>query len=371
MSTSLPNLSDAQRIEWLRLIRSENVGPQTFYTLLNHYGSARAALEAIPELSAKGGLRREIKIASKAEAEREIERSARLGVRFIALGESDYPALLKEINAPPPLLAVRGQARVFEKPIIGIVGSRNASSVALKIAGTYAKDLGLNGFAIASGLARGVDAAAHIASLHTGTIGALAGGHAKPYPSEHIKLIDEICEQGAVISEMPLEWEPRARDFPRRNRLISGVSRGVLVIEAAERSGSLITARLANEEGREVFAIPGSPLDPRAAGTNRLIKQGATLVMGLDDILENITHTPTKPKSFAEPYQDLLDFDETNPQRDALREKLFNTLSSTPFESDEIIEQLKIAPSLARGLVLELLLAGRIEQNGSKLSITV
>ena len=275
-------LTEGQRLDWLRLIRSDNIGPRTFRTLLNRYGGAGAALAALPDVA--GSLARPIRIFGRDEAERELELSAALGVRLIGMGEPDYPAALREIDSSPPLLAVRGKAAVLAQPTVAIVGSRNASASGLAFAERLARGLAQGGHVIASGLARGIDARAHRSTLRTGTIAVLAGGHARIYPSEHEVLVEEILENGAVISEMPLNWEPRGRDFPRRNRLVSGLSLGVIIIEAARSSGSLITAKFAAEQGREVFAVPGSPLDPRAEGTNDLLRQGANICASVEDV---------------------------------------------------------------------------------------
>lgn len=282
-------LTDAMRLDWLRLIRSENIGPRTFKTLINHYGGAGAALEALPGLvRSKQG--RDIRICSRADAEREWEQATRMGVRFVAIGEADYPVPLRNIADPPPLLSVRGDVSMLSRHCIAIVGSRNASIAGIKMTERLAIGLGQAGIIVVSGLARGIDVAAHKASLKSGTIAVLAGGHAKLYPADHAPLLDQIlAEGGAALSEMPLAWEPRARDFPRRNRLVSGLALGVVVVEAAKRSGSLITARFAGEQGRELFAVPGSPMDPRAEGTNDLIRDGATLTGSVDHILSVIT----------------------------------------------------------------------------------
>src|SRR6185437_542995 len=271
-------LSEEQRLDWLRLIRSDNIGPRTFRDLVNRYGGARAALTALPGLARRGGAARPGRIYSLDEARTELKAIRARGIEFVALGETGYPARLAMIDDAPPLLAVRGKSSILEQPLVAIVGSRNASAAGAKFAQTLTSDLGAAGFGIVSGLARGIDAAAHRASISTGTVAVLAGGHERIYPPEHVALVDEIVVEGAAISEMPLAWEPRARDFPRRNRLISGLAAGVVIVEAARRSGSLITARMAGEQGREVFAVPGSPLDPRAEGTNGLIKQGAIMV---------------------------------------------------------------------------------------------
>ena len=253
--------------------------------LLRQYGDARSAIEALPELSRRGGASRAIRIYPRADAEREMAAARKLSVELVGIREEAYPQRLAEIDDAPPLLAVRGNIAALTRPMIAIVGSRNASAAGLKFAERIAHELGEAGFVIASGLARGIDAAAHRASLATGTVAVLAGGHDHIYPEQHVDLLDAILPGGAAISEMPFGWEPRAQDFPRRNRLISGLSLGVVIVEAAKRSGSLITARLALEQGREVFAVPGSPIDPRAEGTNGLLKQGATLVTEAADVL--------------------------------------------------------------------------------------
>jgi DNA processing protein len=278
-------LTDEDRLDWLRLIRSENVGPRTFRALLNQFGSAQAALAALPNLARRGGASGPASICARADAERELKAARSAGVSFVAQGEPGYPWRLGMIDDPPPLIAVRGHLAVLERPMIAVVGARNASAAGIKLAGRLARELGEAGLAVVSGLARGIDAAAHRASLATGTIAVLAGGHNCIYPPENVELAGAILAQGAALSEMPLDQEPRAHDFPRRNRLISGLAVGVVVIEAARRSGSLITTRLALEQGREVFAVPGSPLDPRAEGCNSLLKQGATMVTEVEDVI--------------------------------------------------------------------------------------
>ena len=277
-------LTDEQRLDWLRLIRSQNVGPRTFRALINHFGGARAALDALPSLARRGGGAAP-QICSREAAEQEIEAAQELGVTLIAIGEAGYPERLQMIDDAPPLLAVRGHLPALAMPAVAVVGSRNASAAGMKLTQIFARGLSEAGFVVVSGLARGIDAAAHRASLAKGTIAVLAGGQDQIYPPEHGDLLEEILPAGVAVTEMPLGWEPRARDFPRRNRLISGLALGVVIVEAAKRSGSLITARLALEQGREVFAVPGSPLDPRAEGTNSLIKQGATPVTETADIV--------------------------------------------------------------------------------------
>jgi DNA processing protein len=277
-------LSDTQRLDWLRLIRSENVGPRTFRTLVNRYGGAGPALEALPHLAKQRG--RTIRIAAREDCEREMEAIQKFGARLLCLGEDDYPKSLRAIDAPPPVLCVLGNVALFARPAVSIVGSRNASAAGLAFTERVAAELGAQDVVIVSGLARGIDARAHRTSLNTGTVAVLAGGLDRIYPSEHEDLARAISERGCLVSEMPLGWEPRGRDFPRRNRLVSGLALGTLVVEAARRSGSLITARFAGEQGREVFAVPGSPLDPRAEGTNDLLREGAIICTSSSDILE-------------------------------------------------------------------------------------
>jgi DNA processing protein len=359
-------LTEDQRIDWLRLIRAENVGPRTFRILVNQFGGAGPAVRLLPELARRGG-RSIVKIPGRDEAEAELIEAARLGVRYVALGEAGYPKLLREIDDPPPLLAIRGNSEVFDKPMIAMVGARNASVAGTRYAAQLAREFGEAGFAIVSGLARGIDSAAHRASLATGTIAVLAGGHAKPYPAENERLLESIVEHGAAISEMPHRWEPRARDFPRRNRLVSGLAAGVVVVEAAERSGSLITARLAGEQGREVFAVPGSPADPRAGGTNRLIKQGATLVTSAADVIESLKPMLglTQPIVVREP--DIVIPPQTSEGADELRERVAGLLSSTPVALDDLVREAQAKAGDIQIALLELELAGRIERHGGGL----
>ena len=355
------HLTDAQRIDWLRLIRSDNIGPRTFRSLLNHCGSARTALERLPELARRGGAARPGRICSEDDAAAELAASKRLGVALLAPGENGYPPRLAMLDDAPPLLGVRGACEALMRPVIAIVGSRNASGAGLKFAGTLARDLGDAGFVIASGLARGIDQAAHRASLASGTVAVLAGGHDKVYPPEHEDLLAEILASGgAAISEMPLGHTPRARDFPRRNRLISGTAIGVVVVEAAFRSGSLITARIAAEQGREVFAVPGSPLDPRAAGTNDLIKQGATLTTEASDVINAVEPIMGRPVGLREP-----DDEPLAPEPAAGdRARIVDLLGPTPILLDDLIRMAGTSPAIVRTVLLELELAGRLERHG-------
>jgi len=280
------------------------------------------------------------------------------------LGEPEYPRALARIDDAPPLIAVHGNATLLDRPMVAIVGSRNASAAGAKMAGRLARDLGQAGFAIVSGLARGIDAAAHRASLPSGTIAVLAGGLDCIYPPEHADLLESILVDGVALSEMPLGWEPRARDFPRRNRLISGLALGLVVVEAARRSGSLITVRFALEQGREVFAVPGSPLDPRAEGTNGLLKQGATLVTEASDViavLEPILGRKIEPPAPAEeapppPQPEVL------PDTEA-RARVVALLGPTPVALDDLVRLAETPPATVRTVLLELELAGRVERH--------
>jgi DNA processing protein len=364
IKTSTTHLTDAQRIDWLRLIRSDRVGPHTFRSLVNHFGSAHAALERLPELARRGGAARPGRICSEADARAELEASKRTGVRLLAPGEAGYPPRLAVLDDAPPLLGVRGANEVLMRPVIAIVGSRNASGAGLKFAGSLARDLSDAGFVIASGLARGIDQAAHRSSLRGGTVAVLAGGHDRIYPPEHEELLAEMIEAGgAAISEMPLGHVPRARDFPRRNRLISGAALGVVVVEAAHRSGSLITARIAAEQGREVFAVPGSPLDPRAAGTNDLIKQGATLTTEAADVINAVEPIMGRPIELSEADREPLDFEPDASDR----ARIVDLLGPSPIGLDDLIRMAGTSPAIVRTVLLELELAGRLERHGGGL----
>jgi DNA processing protein len=383
-------LTDEQRLDWLRLIRSENVGPRTFRALVNQYGGAAAALEALPDLARRGG-RLLLKVTSRAEAEKEMAAAARLGVRFIAMGEPDYPKTLQAIDTAPPLIALRGSGDVLAKPCVAIVGSRNASASGLTFAERLSRQLGDAGYVVVSGLARGIDTKAHKATLETGTVAVLAGGHDRIYPSQNEPLLQAIVEQGgAVISEMPMGWEPRGRDFPRRNRIVSGLSYGVVVVEAARRSGSLITARFALEQGREVFAVPGSPLDPRAEGTNDLIREGATLCAGIEHVtavLEPlIASGPRLDRSAEEPHHalgseelwDELDLPDiarapvtpvmpdlgAGEDRDDAEASLITLLGPSPIAIDDLVRQSGLPIRTVQMGLLELEIAGRLERHG-------
>ncbi len=360
-------LSDQQRLSWLRLIRSDNIGPITFRELINQFGTADTAIEALPELLSRGRSRKKIVIASVENTERELDVAQRNGACFVAMGEPEYPAALKMSDAPPPMIAVQGSLDCLTRHSVSIVGSRNSSLSGAKITRKITQDLASAGYVISSGLARGIDTEAHKAALSSGTIAVFAGGLDVIYPPENVSLCREIIEQeGALISEMPFGWQPRAKDFPRRNRIVAGLSLGLVVIEAAKRSGSLISARLANEMGRLVFAVPGSPLDPRCAGTNGLLKDGAILTTGADDVLDALTPLTRStleqaPYSLEERDKDKTPLDA--PADDGERARIISALGPTPCEIDEIIRFTGIAAPIVQLVLLELDLAGQLERH--------
>src|SRR5260370_1077431 len=355
---SATRLTDAERLNRLRLIRSDNVGPRTFRSLLQHFGDARTALERLPDLARRGGAARPGRICSEDSARAELDAAGKIGVSVVAPDEAGYPPRLATLDDAPPLLGIRGAPDVLMRPMIAIVGSRNASGAGLKFAGTIARDLGDAGFVVISGLARGIDQSAHRATIEGGTVAVLAGGHDRIYPPEHEDLLASLLERGAAISEMPLGHVPRARDFPRRNRLISGAALGVVIVEAAHRSGSLITARMAAEQGREVFAVPGSPLDPRAAGTNDLIKQSATLTTEASDVINAVAPIMERPivLGASEPDGEPFDFDAGANER----ARIVNLLGPSPISLDDLIRLSGASPA-------ELELAGRLERHGGGL----
>jgi DNA processing protein len=366
-----PTLGDRERIDRLRLIRSENVGPITFRRLIARFGSAAAAIEALPRLARRGGTRAAPRICTAAEAEAEIAALGACGARLVAIDEADYPPLLAYIDDAPPLIAMLGCASILQRPSVAIVGARNASLNGRRMAADLARDLGAAGYSVVSGLAHGIDAAAHAAALASGTVAVVAGGIDVVYPQDHQDLYSAIAERGLILAEMPPGLRPQAGHFPRRNRLISGTCRGVVVVEASLRSGSLITARLALEQGREVLAVPGSPLDPRARGANDLIRQGATLVEGAADVLNALSRlsprpvaAPVVPVAEVDP-DDADDGDELDAgpaaEPDA-GERIAAALSAAPVTVDELIRSCQLSPPLVNTILLEWELAGRIER---------
>lgn len=374
---------DGERLAWLRLIRSERVGPITFFQLLERFGNARAALDALPELARRGGAAQPPRIATEEQARNEIERTEHAGGRLVLRCDSDYPVLLGEIADPPPVIAViggmggglDGGLDIVSKPAVAVVGARNASANGARFTRQLAADLGQADLTVVSGLARGIDTAAHEGSLATGTVAVLGGGVDVVYPPENRALYDRIAERGAIIAEPPAGTEPRARHFPRRNRIIAGLAYATVVTEAARRSGSLITARMALEQGREVFAVPGFPGDPRAQGPNQLIKQGAQLCEGAHDIVTALTPQVGQPirrpdladswaDSRAEPPAES-DPGEAAEARRIIAEKL----SPAPVDLDELLRQTQLTPATLLTILLEMELAGRLTRHpGNRVS---
>lgn len=364
-------LDDEARLACLRLIRSENVGPVTFRELVNHYGGAVAALDALPDLSRRGGRRRAIRICPKSVAEAELDSAARVGATPLFTIEPGYPPLLAHVEVPPPLVYVRGSIQLLSKPVVAIVGSRDCSAAGQKLARMLAQDLGAAGFVIASGLARGIDGAAHAAALSTGTIAVLAGGIDVVYPPEHAELQDRIGASGCLLTEQPPGFRPTAKDFPRRNRIISGISHGVIVVEAARRSGTLVTARMAAEQGREVFAVPGHPLDPRAEGTNALLKEGATLVTSAADVLTGLDGVMgVRRTEFREPEANTPAPPPIRPPpllSDTERTQILQALGPAPIDIDTLQRATGLPARTVSVILMELDLAGRIERHGGQL----
>ncbi len=366
-------LSHAERVDWLRLYRSENVGPATFFRLIERFGSAGRALDALPALARRGGGRRGFVVATRSSAEAELEALSRLGGRMIASIEPEFPTPLKALDTTP-LLNTLGDASLLRRDGVGVVGARNASAAGRRMARLLAAELGAGGLVVTSGLARGVDAAAHLGALDSGTVAVLAGGVDVVYPSENRALYEQIRATGCIVSEMAHGMVPQATHFPRRNRLIAGLSLGVVVVEAAARSGSLITARLALDQGREVFAVPGSPFDARSEGPNMLIKQGATLITSAADVIDALggmrgfSAPPPPPAAPAPPPPD------ATPPADrevaAARRGIVESLAAAPVAVDELLRQCQLSPAVVSMVLLELELAGRLERHpGNRVSL--
>ncbi|MDX2257598.1 MAG: DNA-processing protein DprA [Hyphomicrobiaceae bacterium] len=394
-----------ERIACLRLIRSDGIGPLTFRQVINRFGGAEAAVEELPGYLARScRATRQIAIAAADVAERELEAAAKVGARAVFTIEPGYPPRLAMLDAPPPLIYVLGRDDLLARPSLAIVGARDASAAGSKLARLFAAGLGEAGLAIVSGLARGIDASAHEASLSTGTIAVVAGGVDVVYPPEHAKLHRRLAEEGAIVSEMPCGFVPRGRDFPRRNRLISGIALGVLIVEAARRSGSLVTARHAGEQGREVFAVPGHPLDPRAEGTNHLLKSGATLVTEAADIIaalrplsgcgeeafgepwrsNPVAHavtdgamqaarravtaaTPQPSMAAAREARDARDIQLAQDVSEADRARVLSALGAAPVDTDEVARATYLPIGLVRSILLDLDLEGLIVRHGAQL----
>ncbi|MCF3629856.1 DNA-processing protein DprA [Thalassospiraceae bacterium LMO-SO8] len=364
-------LPDDERVAWLRLIRSTNVGPGTFFRLLERFGTATRALDALPDLARRGGRAGTIRIATAAAASRELEEAQRIGATPIAWGEPAYPPLLAHIHDPPPVIYARGRLDLLGKKTIGVVGARNASVNGRRFAKKLAADLGAGGLMVASGLARGIDAAAHEGALPTGTAAVLGGGIDVVYPAENKNLYDRIAETGVLLSEIAPGTQPQARHFPRRNRIISGMARGVVVVEASPRSGSLITARMALEQGRDVFAVPGAAMDPRARGTNHLIREGATLTESADDVFAVMADVRAPDKSDIIVYNQNIKNDLTDVETTvSARDEIIAALGPTPTTVDELLRVCQFSLAVVSTVLLELELAGRLERHpGSKVSL--
>jgi len=362
----------------LRLIRSENVGPVTYFQLLKRYGTAARALDALPELARRGGRDKALRIAASQEAERELDAARRIGAQPIFWDQDNYPAALKRIDNPPPILFLRGNPAVLGHRAVAVVGARNASASGQRFARQIALELAEQGLLVVSGLARGIDGAAHHGALDAasnegaigGTVAVMGGGIDQIYPPEHEALHARILAsgRGAVLAELPFGWVAQARDFPRRNRIIAGIALGVVVVEAALKSGSLITARLAGEQGREVFAVPGSPLDPRCRGTNDLIRQGATLTEGATDVLDGLSALLGAGKSRTDGAQQHDSKEDFSMPLDeaalaAARGRVLQALGPTPVEVDEIVRQCQLSAPIVQAALLELELAGRLSRH--------
>lgn len=374
-SASAPGgrLSEPERIAALRLIRSDSIGPVTYRDLIAHFGSPSRALEAIPELFQRGGLKRTFRLASENDARRELDRCAALGIDAVFIGEDAYPIPLAAIDSAPPVLLSKGDAKLLAKPIVAMVGSRQCSAAGVRMTEILSHGIGQAGYIIASGLARGIDRAAHEAALATGTIAVLAGGLDVIYPPEHAALHARIGETGCLVSELPPGFQPRAKDFPRRNRIISGLALAVVIVEATDRSGSLVTARFAGEQGRDVFAVPGHPLDPRASGTNALLRNGASIVTQPDDIISALTplHADRlRPaRSFSQGSHSAKQVS-ASPGHQPIQpngqdvETVYQSLGPAPIDIDAITRATGLPAAAVRIAVLELDLAGRISRPG-------
>ena len=364
-------LRDFPILDVLQLIRSENVGPVTFFNLVSYYGSPAKALEAIPELAKRGGKKRPLKACPREVAEAELEAATAFGAQPIAFGAKHYPTLLQHCHDAPPLLMALGDPAFLSRPnIVGVVGARNASANGCAFVKKTAEDLGAQRYAIASGLARGIDTAAHLGSLETGAIAVIAGGIDHIYPPENAALYKNIAEQGVIVAEAPFATSPQARHFPARNRIIAGISQGLLVAEASRKSGSLITANYALDYGRDVFAMPGSPLDPRSAGANGLIKNGAQLVESAQDITQNLRREDLFNEPDASAFSPAPPKPTSDTELAGARDKLLEKLGAEPVLLDELLAQCETTPHILLGLLLELELAGRlIRHSGNKVSL--
>ncbi len=372
------------RLDWLRLSRAEGIGALTFHRMLSFYGTARAALDALPELARKRGRKTAPRMPAPGVLEREISALEKLGGRMICACEPTYPLSLAAIDDAPPVLSVLGDPALFSRPCLGIVGARNASLNGRRFAAKLATDLGESGGqVIVSGLARGIDTAAHQGALKQGTIAVVAGGIDHIYPPENAALYDDIRTRGLIVAESPLGQVPFARSFPRRNRIVSGLCSGIIVVEASLRSGSLITARLAAEQGRDVFAVPGFPADPRAQGPNHLIRDGAILIRDAEDVLDYLARFESgrlldsvlrpAPYVIDDESEDslaaaLFEDEDTPPAEEPARaparrssaEDVMEKLTMTPVAVDELARACQLTIAELQPLLVELELSGAI-----------
>lgn len=361
----LPATDMKEKISWLRLARTENVGPVTFYRLLEAYGSAGKAIEALPDLAKRGGRTKPLIAVALTQVEREYQALKKFGGDILCAGEAGYPVSLTAIDDAPPVITYTGDIKLLGNACVGIVGSRNASLNGRKFTEKLARDLGASGASVISGLARGIDTSAHAGSLETGTVAVLGGGLDIIYPPENKDLYAQIREKGLILAESPFGQQPFAQSFPRRNRIISGLSQGVVVVEATFKSGSLITARMAGEQGRDVFAVPGHPLDPRAEGPNALIRDGAVLVRNAADILESLSafQSGRMQDSARQTYEPLHAAPHIDDQTlDRVRAEVLACLSHTPVSVDEIIRSAGLPAAAVQIVILELELAGRTQR---------
>ncbi len=371
ITTSAASLQE--KVEWIRLSRSEHVGRSTFFRLIKIFGSPRQALEQVSHYAFEGGSRNQIKIYSASDAAKEVAESHKFGAEIVLFNDEYYPKLLREISDPPPILMAKGCLDFLNRPSIAIVGPRNASFNGVLFAKKIARELGENDLIIVSGMARGIDAAAHEVAIAKGTVAVIAGGINHIYPKENTELYHKICRHGLVISESPFNAPPKGGNFVQRNRIISGLSLGVVVIEASLRSGSLVTARFGAEQGREVFAVPGSPFDPRCLGTNRLIKQGAKLTENVEDILEEISAMKNRfggDDMLKEPdSEDFINFVEKMPSDEEvkkIRQEILQRLNNVPLSIESIIQEMQAPARLVNIAVVQLELADKVEVNYGK-----
>ncbi|VVT17711.1 DNA-processing protein DprA [Erythrobacter sp. EC-HK427] len=367
--TDAPKLSQDEAFARIRLLRSANIGPVSYSQLLSRFGTAAEALEALPDLAARGA-KRNYTPAARDRIEREIAEARKAGARYLFHDMPDYPALLAEMENAPPIITMRGRIELASQPCVAMVGARNASAAAVKLSRDFARKLSEAGFVVVSGLARGIDGASHEGAMPS-TIGVIASGIDIAYPPQHAKLQEQIASEGLLIAEEPPGTEPRGQHFPKRNRIIAGLAIGTVVVEAAVKSGSLITARLAAEAGREVMAIPGSPLEARSHGCNHLIREGAVLVQEPEDVIELLTGFDGVPRSsFRDPVTPA-DFAPLEEPSEAETRAIADMLTLAPVSVDELIRQSGASAGAVQMALLELEIAGRLERHaGGKVSLT-